>query len=41
MNQFQWHSLLVGKNKAVEKINLKQAKVWGTRPVTYDIPNND
>jgi biofilm PGA synthesis N-glycosyltransferase PgaC len=41
MNRFQWHSLFVGKNKAVEKINLKQEKVWGTRPVTYDIPNND
>ncbi|OUR61492.1 glycosyl transferase family 2 [Colwellia sp. 39_35_sub15_T18] len=41
MNRFQWHALFVGKNKAVEKINSQQAKVWGTHPITYTIPNKD
>jgi len=41
MNSFQWHALFVGKNKAVDKINKQQAKVWGTKSVNYTIPNQE
>ncbi|PKH86149.1 glycosyltransferase [Colwellia sp. Bg11-28] len=38
LRKFQLYSLIIGKQKTVEKINAEQASVWGTLPVKYIIP---
>ena len=39
MRKFQYKSLLVGKNRAVEQINTMQESVWDPEASGYDMPN--
>jgi glycosyltransferase involved in cell wall biosynthesis len=39
MNKFQWQALFIGKNAAVDKINIERKVYFGTKVQSYEIPN--